>query len=262
MKTESLIIFDIDGTLIKKGEFRISGVLVSNLQKLHDQSFRFSICTGRGLPGVLKVFEKNPEISYLFDLPIVLELGSKIFDPCKKINILECPLLCNEAEELIKQLSVGERVNISYWNKSNQRVLFTRNDQYFSQHKAVYGNVIRFKQLPEFLNSLKTGGATLLRVQTENPLNLENISTSLAIHPLSKNSGFEVTAAGISKSSGVKEVLTLLDFKPKKLFYFGNSERDRAAFAGIGCQGYMVEVNEDGNLSNTDALESICKFTS
>lgn len=246
---QKYLVFDIDGTLIEKGDITCDKATEDLLKLATSHGIKITTSTGRGWPGVEKT-----NLHKLFDASLMLELGSKIYDPKKDAYLTYHGLEIDDAAVLLNQLRVEqENVAISYWGEDWTRYLFSQNDKLIDKYQKIYtpAKVVVWSSVAELIDNLRFSKPTFLRI---NGVAVDMINTdqlSLSLHPFSlKNGGFEVTAKNIDKASGLKEFMELEGVSADQVYFIGNSKRDLVVTGALG-ENRIVIINDLGRRLET-----------
>lgn len=214
-----IIFFDIDGTLLDKGSGEVNYKTVGVLDLVRKNGFDYSIATGRGWPGVKKL---GLDLHY----PVVTELGSKIVDPVQEAVISKHLLESKDTAQLIFDLSENFPT-VSFWTNEWKRKIYSANPEAIRREKKIFSEktVDIIDNYQKLADAVFSSHPSLIRI--EFPLNkIDSREYELKFHPFSSKSGFEITAPGVDKASGIIEAAKIMRVDLQNIYLIGNSERD------------------------------------
>lgn len=221
---QKYVVFDIDGTLLDKGQVECDQETVNLLSKIREQGLEVTVSSGRGWPGVAKL----GILPFVKDQLIMLELGSKIYSPQQGEYAAFHQLTRASLADLVSYCAQKEEEwALSFWGNDWKRYVFTVSKTLLDK-QDVYkpAEVVHVKTPADFLELIDKVKVTLVRC---NGLDAESASfdkSQLGIHPFSSHSGFEVTVAGVDKLSALTEYMSIVEARPEQLYFVGNSQRD------------------------------------
>lgn len=187
-----LILSDLDGCLLKRGETKLSQNLISQIKALNERGFSFAVASGRCYSQLKEIFKDVLDIVYF----ICLDGTAIIY---KNKLIYSAPIDSVAAEDIIKKAESFRDIS-SYIYKKNPD-----SDGYDDVYKiALTGDGVIFK------------GKQITRMHEEK---------CVSIVPTDK-SWYEIVSKGTNKGAATKVLLEKLGISPDNAMAFGDNYND------------------------------------
>jgi Cof subfamily protein (haloacid dehalogenase superfamily) len=270
-----LIVSDIDGTFINSEGFPSRGALES-IKKLDSQGIGFTLCSGRGDPGI------RPYVELLkLKLPYIVSGGAAILDAKDRSVIFQKLLSKNQVMSLI-EIGLRSKCDMVF-HTASQLFVFCSDD--FWKNKCEdrwlikwgWKNVFRCGSMLELLNK------PIIHIHFHNQDNLlprlaEEVNYLQAnVHVNIVVSKLEITDCQVSKGKALSFLADYLNVSLKDVLAIGDDVNDismlKAAGIGVAMKNsppevirqvdYLAPSNDDGGLASmvihvlSDTLNSL-----
>ena len=269
MSEYKLIAFDLDGTLLDSKK----RILPSSMEAIKEAvSCGKIVCidTGRALCEIEPVMKEVPEIRY-----VVGASGGFIYDTYVQKYIFKS---CMKAEDVktIVQGSVGEDVQIVIMGETSYSQYDKAHNMAKYQMGAYQSTYLKVFELPEnvaefYLNN--PFDTFKINFYNQNPAQREMFKKKFANLPLevinSETSSLEITAKGVTKGSGLKELASFIEISLDEIIAVGDADNDIPMLEAAGFGIAMGNSNEnvmrmaDAVVSDNDSdgcAEAIIKY--
>lgn len=228
------VFFDVDGTLIDCVEKRIPDSSVKAIKELRKNGYKVALATGRDIVSIGDI--KDLDIS-IFDA-YVLNNGAAIYD-----NTLQCiksfPFLTKDVEKILE-----------YCNNNNMSLIFdTVEGPYVANEITdflIEGKTYYEEELPPYT---EWKGEEVIKINIFGPMGYDfselekDISARIVPCP---TVCYDVMAEGISKQTGIRELMIYYGFDENDYMAFGDQENDREMLenAAIGVAVKDIDGSE------------------
>lgn len=208
------VFFDVDGTLIDCVEKKIPASSIKAIEELRKNGYKVALATGRDINSIRDI--KDLDIS-VFDA-YVLNNGAAIYD-----NTLRCikdfPFLREDVEKILE-----------YCNNNNMSLIFDAVDGPYLATKItdflVEGKKYYEEEIPPYI---EWKGEEVVKINIFAPMGYvfseleKDISARIVPCP---TVCYDVMAKGISKQTGIREMMKYYGFNEDDYMAFGDQEND------------------------------------
>ena len=187
-----LVLSDLDGCLLKRGETKLSQNLISQIRALNERGIKFAVASGRCYSQLKEIFDDVKDFTYFICLD-----GAAIVH--KNRLIYSAPIDSAVAEDIIKKARNFRDISTIIYRKNPD------NDGFNDVYKiALTGDGVIFK------------GKQLTRIHEDK---------SVSIVPTDK-SWYEIVSKGTNKGVATKFLLDKLNVSPNDAMCFGDNYND------------------------------------
>lgn len=232
-----LIVSDMDGTLLNANK-QVSVKNIEVLRSLKARGVEFTICTGR-IATMVGYYSKILEISK----PMITANGAVIWDPLKKKVLFEKTVPLDAALELIrfcrlKQLDCSAlTLEACYFTKNSKRRM--RFVDYNAIACSIGDEVIPLEIFDENLSCIRDKKIHKILVYAFNDREYQEAITFLdSLSEIEFTSSdknlLDISAQGVSKGSGVSELIKRGGFRKEETCIFGDYYNDISMVKAAG----------------------------
>ncbi len=187
-----LILSDLDGCLLKRGESKLSQNLISQIRALHEQGIAFAVASGRCYSQLKEIFKELQNIIYFICLD-----GAAIIH--KNKLIYSAPIDSVAAKDIITKAESFRDISTYIYRKNPD------SENYDDVYKiALSGDGVIFK------------GKQITRTHEER---------AVSIVPTDKG-WYEIVSKGTNKGVATKMLLDKLNISPDNAIAFGDNYND------------------------------------
>lgn len=223
-----IFITDLDGTLLRDG--RISDADRNAFVRLGETGVIRVIATGRSAFSLRRVLPLDFPVDYL-----ILSTGNQVVDCRTRMSLYEGTLYPEEIQSIchiLRTLNLDYMVHDVF--PDNHRFRYRRHGNSnpdFDRRLHMYADVARplrpeeaLETASQFVIVVPHDGANIAAGLAQE---LQGVSIIRATSPLDDTSVWiEIFAAGVSKSAGIRRILTLHDLLPSRTAAIGNDHND------------------------------------
>lgn len=232
-----LIASDVDGTLLARGETKISQEAFDVIDAVSDMGVLFVIASGR----------PYCELKHLFE-PVMDKIALVCSDGALTVyhgkNVLKTSMDRHKAEELLYDVQTKQDCEF---------LVYGEFIAYMKPKEESYDQKIRetcFNNV-NVINTFKNIGEDYLKVGIYNKKGIAQVEDYF-LNKWSKdfeviysaNEWLEFTAPGVNKSIGLQALMDKFGIKKEETIAFGDSYNDIGMFNTVGC-GYAMETAKD-----------------
>ena len=232
-----LIASDVDGTLLARGETKISQEAFDVIDAVSDMGVLFVIASGR----------PYCELKHLFE-PVMDKIALVCSDGALTVyhgkNVLKTSMDRHKAEELLYDVQTKQDCEF---------LVYGEFIAYMKPKEESYDQKIRetcFNNV-NVINTFKNIGEDYLKVGIYNKKGIAQVEDYF-LNKWSKdfeviysaNEWLEFTAPGVNKSVGLQALMDKFGIKKEETIAFGDSYNDIGMFNTVGC-GYAMETAKE-----------------
>jgi len=254
-KDYKILAIDLDGTTLDNGV--LSPVVEETLARLVEEGTDVAIATGRSLPTVPMCIRSLPFIRYA-----VVSNGARVYDYKEKKTISEALIDMEVALEIIETINTPSNIIVMYDDVLILPVrTYIRYLRSFEFWKRLYSRNTSRKIVKEALKSTKIVFSLINTIKQRGEpvekINLryatrrkrKKVSRLLEQFPVeavtTMGYDLEVSAKGITKASGIKELCEHLSISPEQVIAAGDSTNDLEMLKYAGFAIVMDNANDD-----------------
>lgn len=222
-----LVVSDVDGTILQKGNNRPTKQMLDIIRKLNDKGILFAAASGRTYPDLRNLF-RSVEKEMLF----ISSDGAAVYYKGEKLASF--PIEHGTGFSCMKDI---------YQNTDAETVLYSDYMTYIIPKKEEFAEKMRIETRGhmEVVNCMDHVKADYLKLAFYHPANIgEQLLEYLPywekkLH-LSYQSDYwiEFTGCGVHKATAVEKIMDIFDIKREEMIAFGDNENDKEllSFAG------------------------------
>ncbi len=232
-----LIASDVDGTLLARGENKISQEAFDVIDAVSDMGVLFVIASGR----------PYCELKHLFE-PVMDKIALVCSDGALTVyhgkNVLKSSMDRHKAEELLYDVEMKPDCEFLVYGEFIAYMKPKDESYDLKIRETCFNNV-------NVINTFKNIGEDYLKVGIYNKKGIAQVEDYFlnkwsrdfeVIY--SANEWLEFTAPGVNKSVGIQALMDKFGIKKEETIAFGDSYNDMGMFETVGC-GYAMETAKD-----------------
>lgn len=233
-----LVVSDVDGTLLKKGESRLSGEAVAAIRALCAKGILFAAASGRPYADLRSLFGDVPEkIGYIASDGAFIGYGAEV--------IGRFPIDRETGFEMMREIYIETEAEVALYGSYMAYMLPKSEDfaAYFRETMRNHAQSVGcMRRVPE----------EYLKIGVYHPQDVKKCAGAVASywdHRLnrvySSEHWMEYTAAGVHKGAGLDKLLCTFGIAPEEVLAFGDNRNDKELLALAGCSYAMKSAGRE-----------------
>jgi Cof subfamily protein (haloacid dehalogenase superfamily) len=252
----SILFFDVDNTLLSHRTWTIPDSARKALEQVKENGHTLFLCSGRSVTGMAEYFDDR-----LFDGMVASSGARGVFHGSIVFDYPIDPADIENMREVAEKYQVGLFLQASEMNWMNEpgywrMVRYLHNDEEALKKRGIqmmesyHGEPILKMDL--FFTDVCDHSALLKEIP-------KGVETCVILSEFPEQSGCELTRRGVTKGTGVLEMMEYLGFDPKDSFGFGDSENDlpmmKQCGTGIAMGNASEQVRQEADYVTADIEE-------
>jgi len=233
-----LVVSDVDGTLLKRGERRLSKEAVTVIRSLCARGILFAAASGRPYADLRSLFDEVPEkIGFIASDGALIGYGAEV--------IGRFPIDRETGFEMMREIYMETDAEVALYG-SYMAYMLPKSEDFAAYFRETVRNHAQsagcMRRVPE----------EYLKIGIYHPQDVEKYAGAVASywdHRLnrvySSKQWLEYTAAGVHKGAGLDKLLCTFGIAPEEVLAFGDNRNDRELLAMAGCSYAMKSADRE-----------------
>ena len=255
--THKLVVCDVDGTLLKKGETVINKYIIEEIRRLTGKGTLFSVASGRSYAELKKLFSDVEDLIYFvcLDGSVVFKNGEVVFNT---------PLIKENIRKVLNITDLGKNGSYVFYGSENN-FYFGENEDFLSYlYNAFNGKVFKissFDEISEDIFKFSICGENIPSMaRTANYINTNRLFKNIYDDGLWR----DYIGVYADKKEAVSYIQKINNIKYEETAVFGDNINDtgllRCGISSYAVKGGNLNIKRIAKFETDDVLNELKKL--